>query len=103
VTVSLLASVTQIVGAILVLSAYLLAQVGKLDPHARTYLLLNAAGATILALLAMDGQQWGFLLLEGVWAVASIVALGQRLIILRGPPALSAARSTADKETTAPR
>jgi hypothetical protein len=97
VTSSTLASATQIVGAVLVLSAYLLAQVGRLGPHAWTYLVLNSVGATMLALLAAEGQQWGFLLLEGVWAVASVVALTRRLFVMRTPPDARVVESPADK------
>jgi hypothetical protein len=96
VTASLVASGTQIVGALLVLSAYLLAQLGKLGPHAWTYLVLNSVGATILAVLAVEGRQWGFLLLEGVWAIASMIALGQRLRVLYRP-ARSAPPATSGK------
>lgn len=76
----MLASATQIVGALLVLSAYLLAQIGKVGPKAWTYLILNTLGSSMLAFLALEGRQWGFLMLEGAWAVASIIAVVQRVI-----------------------
>ena len=75
----MLSSATQIVGALLVLSAYLLAQIGVVGPKAWTYLILNTFGSSILAFLALEGGQWGFLMLEGAWAVASIIALVQRV------------------------
>jgi hypothetical protein len=40
---------------------------------------LNLAGATALAILAWREEQWGFLLLEGVWALVSAVALVTRV------------------------
>jgi hypothetical protein len=69
----------QIVGALLVLVAFVLAQSGRLDPHSRPYLLANLAGSAILAVDAAAGQDWGFLLLEGVWAIVSAWSLARAL------------------------
>ena len=57
------------------LAGFTLAQVRVLDPQSLTYLVLNAVGAAILATLAFVGEQWGFLLLEGVWTVVSVAGL----------------------------
>ena len=40
-------------------------------------------GSGILAVLAWIDRQWGFLLLEGVWAVVSLYSLLQ---LVRGQP-----------------
>lgn len=67
--------VIQVVGSLLVLAGFALAQWGVLELKSRRYLLLNTIGSAILAVDAVFEQQWGFLLLEGVWAVVSAVSL----------------------------
>ncbi len=69
----------QIFGAMLILAAYVLAQLRVLDLHSYIYLFLNVAGAAILGYLAFVGDQWGFLLLEGAWALVSIWGIVVRL------------------------
>ena len=63
--------VVQIVGALLILAGFTAAQLGKLSVESRTYLVLNLLGSLILAYLAIVEQQWGFVLLETVWAIVS--------------------------------
>ena len=67
--------VIQIVGSLLILAAFALAQWGVLDAKSKRYLVLNVVGSAILAVDALLGAQWGFLLLEGVWAIVSAVSL----------------------------
>jgi hypothetical protein len=73
--------VIQITGSLLVLAGFALAQWGILDQKSLRYLILNAVGSTVLAINAIFEQQWGFLLLEGVWAIVSAVSL---LPVVRG-------------------
>jgi hypothetical protein len=77
------AQIVQIFGALLVLLAYGAAQFGFLDQHSRAYLVLNLVGSAVLAVLALHEEQWGFLLLEGAWALVSFWGLIQ---VLRGQP-----------------
>jgi len=67
--------VLQIAGALLVLSAFALTQMGRLNPKSVIYLVLNTVGAGTLAWLAWTSHDWGFLLLEGVWTIVSAIAL----------------------------
>ena len=69
----------QFFGAILILVAFALAPTGRLDPNAYPYILMNIVGAATLAVLAFLLQRWGFVLLEGVWTLVSVVALIMRL------------------------
>ena len=56
-----------------------------MSPRSIAYLALNLVGSLILAVLALLDDDWGFLLLEGVWAVVSAAGLIERL---RKGPAL---------------
>ena len=61
----------QIVGALLILAGFVAAQFRLLDPLSLPYLLANFAGSAILTVDAWREAQWGFFLLELVWAIVS--------------------------------
>jgi len=67
--------VVSVVGAMLILLAYGANQLGKLGPERRSYSLLNLVGSATLSVIAIVEHQWGFLLLESVWAVVSFWGL----------------------------
>ncbi|MBX6386236.1 MAG: hypothetical protein IRZ07_25240 [Microbispora sp.] len=71
--------VLQIAGAVLILGAFLLSQLNVLGTRSKIYLLLNLVGSAVLAWLAYADDDWGFLLLEGVWALVSAVSLIREL------------------------
>jgi hypothetical protein len=62
-------------GAFLILAPFTASQVGRLRTSTLTYQLLNLFGASILTTIAVLERQYGFILLEGVWAVMSLVGL----------------------------
>lgn len=68
-------TIVQIAGSLCILAGFALAQRGTLDPKSLVYILLNLVGSTVLAIEAVLERQWGFLLLEGVWAIVSAVSL----------------------------
>jgi hypothetical protein len=61
----------QILGALLVLAPFAAQQLGHVRPNSDAYLWPNVVGAALLAALAVRGGQWGFLLLEAVWALVA--------------------------------
>jgi hypothetical protein len=67
--------VIQVVGALCILAAFAAVQLGRMRVDSRVYLVLNLVGSAILAFLALDQQQWGFVLLETVWALVSAWSL----------------------------
>lgn len=69
----------QIVGALLVLACFLLALTERINPNAYRYLLPNLSGSTALTATAIINHEWGFVFLEGVWALVSAWGLVQRL------------------------
>jgi hypothetical protein len=69
----------QIIGALLILAAFAAVQFERMRPDSRVYLALNLVGSVILAVLAWFEHQWGFLLLEGVWAIVSAWGLAAAL------------------------
>jgi len=70
----------QLLGALMVLAAFVAVQLGIASPAARPVLALNLAGSAVLAVLALIGRQWGFLLLEGAWSAVSAVSLARETL-----------------------
>ncbi|MFK4086213.1 hypothetical protein ACI2LF_19035 [Kribbella sp. NPDC020789] len=67
--------VFEIAGALVILIAFAAAQAGRLRQRTLTYQLLNFLGSGVLAAIALQESSWGFLLLEGSWAVISLIGL----------------------------
>jgi hypothetical protein len=62
-------------GALLILMPFAAVQLGRMRTETWTYQLLNLGGAGLLTVVAAVESQYGFLLLEGVWALMSLVGL----------------------------
>ncbi|MEV4518436.1 hypothetical protein AB0K00_56945 [Dactylosporangium sp. NPDC049525] len=67
----------QVLGSLCVLLPFVLVQLGRLSSASRAYGWLNLLGSSLLAVEAAIGHDWGFLLLEGVWAVVSLRTLAK--------------------------
>ncbi len=73
-------TLVELLGAALILSAFSLVQLGRLATTSIVYLVLNVAGAGILAAAAAVDGDIGFLVLEGVWTAVSAFGLARLLL-----------------------
>lgn len=64
-----------ILGAVLVLIAYGGLQLGRLDADTVAYQIMNLIGGLLLFIAAVVLRQFGFMLMEGAWALMSVVGL----------------------------
>jgi hypothetical protein len=75
----------QIGGAVAILAAFIALQAGAVQATSWSYLLLNVAGAAVLAVVAAADRDWGFLLLETVWTGVSGWSVIRKLRTSREP------------------
>ena len=74
---SLLTQIASFAGAMMILTAYAGHQMKWMRAPSLAYNLLNAIGSAILAYIALRPFQLGFVVLEGTWAVVSLLALAR--------------------------
>lgn len=84
----------EFIGALGLLLPFTLLQFGRLTQHGLVYLLLNLVGSGILTVVAVVQHQWGFVILQAVWALVAAWSIIRRTG--------STARSTGDSTPDAP-
>ena len=68
----MLYQLVSLIGAAMILAAYVAYQRGRLGREHRLYNALNFAGSALLTWIAVADQRWGFIILEGSWALLSL-------------------------------
>jgi hypothetical protein len=68
----LLDQLVSLVGAALILAAYVALQRGWLPRDTRAYNALNLVGSVLLTYAAVRNWNLGFIILEGAWALLSL-------------------------------
>ena len=64
-----------LVAACIVLVAFYMQQQGRWTATERRYLACNFVGTAVLTVVAWIGSQWGFVLIEAIWALVSLRGL----------------------------
>ena len=67
--------IVSVIGALLILLPFAASQLGRMRTTSTAYHLLNLVGSAALTAVAILERQYGFILLEGTWAVLSLVGL----------------------------
>jgi hypothetical protein len=79
--VFLVLQVVSVLGALAILAAYAANHLRLIGPSNLSYSVLNFVGSAVLTVIAVVEVQWGFILLEGVWALVSLWGI---ITVLRG-------------------
>ena len=74
----MLYQVVQVTGSLLILAAFVAALLGRVDQASYRYLIPNAVGSAVLTVTAVINLEWGFILLEGVWALVSLYSITRK-------------------------
>lgn len=64
-----------VAGALLILLPFAASQLGRLSVQTLAYQLMNLIGSGALTAVAVIERQYGFILLEGAWALVSAAGL----------------------------
>ena len=73
--------IISVLGALAILGAYVANQFRLIGPSNISYSDMNFIGSAVLTVIAVIEVQWGFILLEGVWALVSLWGI---ITLLRG-------------------
>lgn len=75
--------ILSVFGAVLILLPFTASQLGRLSTQSLAYQLMNLIGSAALTAVAVVERQYGFILLEGTWAVVSTAGLARVLRVGR--------------------
>lgn len=67
--------ITSLVGAALILAAFIANTLERLSSRSATYLASNFIGGGLMTYTAVVGRQYGFIVLEGTWALVALIGL----------------------------
>lgn len=70
--------VISVIGAILILVAYILLQLGRMDRTNRWFSIMNFVGSALLTWVAVIDWRVGFIFLEAAWALLSMPGMFRR-------------------------